>query len=513
MHAEFRAPRRRTRVHEEYVAPLPVSSSPGERSHFRAELINQHVLVRHPDHIQNIYNQGYFGKGVLSRARPDHSISYQWEQYEGLFLPVISRCRYEELLGWARSALSAQGLDEDAVNQTLLSLSRPVEMEDVRQEMRRGEEPGQTRGASSSAKRSGSGVDPKPKRSCRLDRPNHNSDPDSNQNQDHDSDPDPNPSSDQIIDADPDPNSDQELDPGPDPSSDQELCPGPDPSSDQKIYPGSDPSSDQELCPGPDPSSDQKIYPGSDPSSDQELYCGPDPSSDQELYCGPDPSSDQELDPDLNSDSDSDADPLVPGPGFVLVVSDSEVGGGVREVRRTPFSLTEYLQLSLEEAFFLVYSLGCMSVYLKQEPLSIIQLWRRFRSLRPDFVSSFAAYQHCRSRGWVPKVGGGAKYGVDLMLYRKGPPFYHASYSVVIERTDDAFRGSALRPFSWRSLAALSRITSNVSKELMLCYIIYPANLSEAELDSPVCLGRLKVQEVIVNRWVSSKERAEQDDI
>uniref|UniRef100_G3NGH6 tRNA-splicing endonuclease subunit Sen2 n=1 Tax=Gasterosteus aculeatus aculeatus TaxID=481459 RepID=G3NGH6_GASAC len=455
MHAEFRAPRRRTRVHEEYVAPLPVSRSPAERSHFRAELINQHVLVRHPDHIQNIYNQGYFGKGVLSRARPDHSISDQWEEHEGLFLPVISRSRYKELLRWAASALSAQGLDEDAVNQTLLSLSRPVEMEDVRREMSQGP----NGGAFARRKRLGSGVDPKAKRSCRLDRQNHNSDPGSDQDQDPD--PDPDPSSNQDLDPDPDLSSDKNLDPIPDLDSDQDLNPD------------------------------------------------------------PDVSSDQELDPDLNSDSDSDADPLVPGPGFVLVVSDSEMCGGAREVQRTPFSLTEYLQLSLEElsvrlylqAFFLVYCLGCLSVYLKQEPLSIIQLWRRFRSLRPDFVSSFAAYQHCRSRGWVPKVGGGAKYGVDLMLYRKGPPFYHASYSVVIERADDTFKGSTLRPFSWRSLAALSRITSNVSKELMLCYIIYPANLSEAELDSPVCLARLKVQEVIVSRWVSSKERAEQDDM
>ncbi|XP_068450701.1 tRNA-splicing endonuclease subunit Sen2 isoform X2 [Clinocottus analis] len=372
MQAEFRAPRRRARVHEEYVAPLPVSRSPEERCDFRAELINQHVLVCHPDHIQKIYNQGYFGKGVLSRARPDHSISDQWEQHEGLFLPVISQSRYEELLGWARSALSARGLDEDAVNQTLLSLSQPVGMEDVRREEIAGEEPGPDGGARPHTKRPRPGsevepeVEPESKRSCRPGPQNH------------------------------------ELNPDPRPSSDQES----------------------------------------------------------------------DVDPDLNPDSDSDSDsdphpdpdPLVPGPGFVLVVSDSKECGEVREVRRTPFSLTEYLQLSLEEAFFLVYSLGCLSVYLNQEPLSIIQLWREFRSLRPDFVSSFAAYQHCRSRGWVPKGGGGAKYGVDLMLYRKGPPFYHASYSVVIERVDDAFKGSPLRPFSWRSLAALSRITSNVSK-------------------------------------------------
>ncbi|CAI5686453.1 unnamed protein product [Oreochromis niloticus] len=219
---------------------------------------------------------------------------------------------------------------------------------------------------------------------------------------------------------------------------------------------------------------------GSEVETEAKRSCSSDQDSDSSSDCSP--------------DSDPDPAPLVPGPGFLLVVSDSEAGGGVREVRRTPFFLSEYLQLSLEEAFFLVYSLGCLSVYLQQKPLSIVQLWRTFRSLRPDFVSSYAAYHHFRSKGWVPKGGGGTKYGVDLMLYRKGPPFYHASYSVVIERADDAFRASPLRPFSWRSLAALSRITANVSKELMLCYVIYPADLSEAELDSPVCLSRLKVQ-------------------
>ncbi|XP_042259529.1 tRNA-splicing endonuclease subunit Sen2 [Thunnus maccoyii] len=404
MQAEFRAPRRRPRVYEQYEAPLPVSS------HFRADLINQHVLVCDPDHIQKIHNQGFFGKGVLSRARPDHSLSDQWEQHEGLFLPIIPQSRYEELLRWAASALAAQGLDEEAVNQTLLRLSQPVEMEAVRREVGGG---GAVNGHRGEGQAAGAELGPEG---------------------------------------------------------------------------GASPHA-------------KRLRPGSEVEPEAERSCRLDP---------------QDLNPDQDLDPSSDPDGLVPGPGFVLVVSDSEAGGGVggmRQVRRTPFSLTEYLQLSLEEAFFLVYSLGCLSVYLHQEPLSVIQLWRRFRSLRPDFVSLYAAYHHCRSRGWIPKGGGGAKYGVDLMLYRKGPPFYHASYSVVVERVDGAFRGSALRPFSWRSLAALSRITANVSKELMLCYIIYPADLSEAELDSPVCLSRLKVQEVIVSRWVSSRERAEQDDI
>lgn len=73
----------------------------------------------------------------------------------------------------------------------------------------------------------------------------------------------------------------------------------------------------------------------------------------------------------------------------------------------------------------------------------------------------------------------------------------------------------------------------------MLCYIIYPDDLSEDELDSPECLSRLKVQviqftshlfcqfalkteekmfivsqqEIIVSRWVSSRERVEHDEV
>uniref|UniRef100_A0A8C5DK39 tRNA-intron lyase n=1 Tax=Gouania willdenowi TaxID=441366 RepID=A0A8C5DK39_GOUWI len=163
----------------------------------------------------------------------------------------------------------------------------------------------------------------------------------------------------------------------------------------------------------------------------------------------------------------------------------------VYQVSSAPL-MTEYLQLSLEETFFLVYGLGCLSVYQEQEPLSVVQLWRRLCVIGPDFISSYAAYHHLRSRGWVPK-GGGAKYGADFMLYRKGPPFYHARYHTYTQSSFLRLQGN-----KW---------------ELMLCYIIYPNNQSESELESPDCLRRLSVQEVVVNRWVSSKEREEQDQL
>uniref|UniRef100_A0A3B3WFR3 tRNA-splicing endonuclease subunit Sen2 n=1 Tax=Poecilia mexicana TaxID=48701 RepID=A0A3B3WFR3_9TELE len=339
MAAEFRPPRRRTRVYEDYKAPLPLIRNRQDRKHYRGELVHQQVLVCHPDHIQSIHNQGYFGKGVLSRARPEHSISDQWES------------EYEELLRWAEAELSSQRLDEEAANQTLLSLTETVEEEE--EENGAEEEPGG--GACVLMKRLGAESKPED-RNCLL--------------------------------------------------------------------PGLQPW--RSVC--------------------------------------------------------------LPAPGEALIWTSDAFCQDVTSS-----------------------SLSCLLI--GQEPLSVVELWRTFRLLRPDFVSSYAAYHHFRSRGWVPKGGGGAKYGVDLMLYRKGPPFYHASYSVVVERTGESLGGAALRPFSWRSLAALSRITASVSKELMLCYIIYPTDLSEDDLDSPVCLSRLKVQEAIVSRWVSSRERAEQDDI
>ncbi|XP_016431266.1 tRNA-splicing endonuclease subunit Sen2 [Sinocyclocheilus rhinocerous] len=174
--------------------------------------------------------------------------------------------------------------------------------------------------------------------------------------------------------------------------------------------------------------------------------------------------------------------------------------------RINPFSMMEYLQLSYEEAFFLVYALGCLSVYYSGEALSVAQVWTMFRSLQPNFSSSYAAYHYFRSKGWVPKSG--VKYGTDLMLYRKGPPFYHARF--VLNQADVE---NSLRPFSWKSLAALSRTTGNVSKELMLCSVITPSDMTEDMLSSPECLKRFTLQEVMVSRWVSSRERTEQEEI
>ncbi|CAH1762021.1 12092_t:CDS:2 [Entrophospora sp. SA101] len=63
----------------------------------------------------------------------------------------------------------------------------------------------------------------------------------------------------------------------------------------------------------------------------------------------------------------------------------------------------EYLHLTTEEAFFLCFGIESLNVYDKNE---------------------YVAYHYFRSLGWVVRCG--MKFGVDYVLYEKGPPFKHS---------------------------------------------------------------------------------------
>uniref|UniRef100_UPI00358F361F tRNA-splicing endonuclease subunit Sen2 n=1 Tax=Myxine glutinosa TaxID=7769 RepID=UPI00358F361F len=201
---------------------------------------------------------------------------------------------------------------------------------------------------------------------------------------------------------------------------------------------------------------------------------------------------------------------------FVLVPSQDQNSGEGHEAQlfqhREPYLLIETLQLAPEEAFFLSYALGCLVISQKQKVLTQSELWCFFIASCPNFAAVYAAYHHFRSCGWVPKPG--LKYGTDFLLYRKGPAFYHASYSVIVEMVrGGGYCGQARRPFSWRSLSALNRTTASVSKELLFCFVVCPQDLTSEQLKSPECLKKLKVQEVLVNRWVSSRECVEKQEM
>ncbi|CAB1315719.1 unnamed protein product [Coregonus sp. 'balchen'] len=407
--AVFQAPKRRARVYEAYDAPFPVPLAAEEARLqqtliYRAEMVNQHVIVRDPEHIQALYG----------------------------------KASYQEADQTTVSHTNGKGLEEDVVNQMLQRLCQPMEPE-LREE----------NGHDDRREETGSGA------GKLQDMASEQAGTGEQQVQ-------------ALASCSPDDQGEQDSE-----------CPQakrPRRQGDSRFDPLA------ELYPQEPQQIDQAAL--------DTVRCSKHDDWLVDCGCRLEDSVLETL--TLQGDRQAEADR---GYEYVLVMEEEE----------------EEEENSVVKAFFLVYALGCLSVYYNEEPLSVLQLWEMFRSVQPHFETSYMAYHYFRSRGWVPKPG--VKYGTDLMLYRKGPPFYHSSYSVVVEKVHQPCRGGALRPFSWRSLAALSRITGNVSKDLMLCYIIYPSHLTEEHLSSPDCLCRVTVQEIILSRWISSRERTETDDI
>ncbi|KAF9586308.1 tRNA splicing endonuclease subunit sen2, partial [Lunasporangiospora selenospora] len=149
----------------------------------------------------------------------------------------------------------------------------------------------------------------------------------------------------------------------------------------------------------------------------------------------------------------------------------------------------EHLQLSLEEAFFLVFAIDVIAIKdietavdpkkKKSQFMSIQDCWIRFSesviskarqkyiinntqpeprrhlcdpldpSIQPSteispnnpFIVRYVAYHYFRSQGWVVKDG--LKFGSDFMLYKRGMVFGHSRYSVRVV-TDVDERDNAL---------------------------------------------------------------------
>jgi len=159
------------------------------------------------------------------------------------------------------------------------------------------------------------------------------------------------------------------------------------------------------------------------------------------------------------------------------------------------------LRLSLEEAFFLSYGLGCFVVKdTDGDGIGVCELWKQCVALSTEFISKYAVYHYLRSKGWVVKSG--LKFGGDYLVYSKGPPFCHASYvALVIEEYSDRHN------YSWNVLSALNREATAAGKEVLLCYVDCDNALKEEDLDSPNCLPAFTIKEVLFKRWVASEER------
>jgi tRNA-splicing endonuclease subunit Sen2 len=193
----------------------------------------------------------------------------------------------------------------------------------------------------------------------------------------------------------------------------------------------------------------------------------------------------------------------------------------------------EHFQLTLEEAFFLSYSLGALTILdpVTKSPIPNKDLFNLFRkssyfpplthpSLAADdpFMLNYVVYHHFRSLGWV--VRGGVKFAVDFMLYNRGPVFSHAEFAVVILPSysdpywsSDVFlqnyvNGKEKRTWAW--FHCINRVITQVKKTLILVYVDIPKPLdqgAEKEIGIDGVLGRYKVREVVMQRWLSNRQR------
>ncbi|XP_076031291.1 tRNA-splicing endonuclease subunit Sen2-like isoform X2 [Oratosquilla oratoria] len=194
---------------------------------------------------------------------------------------------------------------------------------------------------------------------------------------------------------------------------------------------------------------------------------------------------------------------------ILVVNSDSaqdveELEGHMEE---DPFPITEKLHLTLEEAFFLSYALGCLVVTPegKREGMNIDQMWTTFCNDSDVFPFHYVVYHRYRSEGWIVKPG--VKFGVDWLLYPVGPPFYHAQFALKVQSVwSDDFTTDDMIPFSkidWISTSAFERLCNHVVKAPVLCHVLRPRNMTKERLSSsPKCLEELKIYSVLLSRWI-----------
>lgn len=190
----------------------------------------------------------------------------------------------------------------------------------------------------------------------------------------------------------------------------------------------------------------------------------------------------------------------------------------------------EHLQLSNEEAFFLVYGLGVLRVFDREQNTiipasSLISLLSNHSyfpprdvsaELKPDdpFMISYVVYHHFRSLGWV--VRSGVKFGTDYLLYNRGPVFSHAEFAVIIlpsyghsywsETEERREYAASQQTRSWWWLHCVNRVQAQVKKSLVVCYVEVPPP-TESSNDIGALLGRYRVREFLLRRWIPNRSR------
>lgn len=172
-------------------------------------------------------------------------------------------------------------------------------------------------------------------------------------------------------------------------------------------------------------------------------------------------------------------------------------------------AVSETLQLQGVEVFFLEFAVNAVRTTAARAggvptELGLDGLFRACLQSNLRFVSDYVVYHHFRSLGWC--VRSGIKFGCDMLLYKRGPPFMHAEYAVMV--VSDGWT-------TWEDFMAVARVVSGVKKTLVLVQVDGPSGQAlEQAIAAPMTRALLrelfslyKVTEVVYHRWSPSRTR------
>lgn len=167
----------------------------------------------------------------------------------------------------------------------------------------------------------------------------------------------------------------------------------------------------------------------------------------------------------------------------------------------------EFMQLMPAEAMFLSEALGALDVC--DASGKILRGADLMNSLshadKEQFLHHYVAYHHFRSKGWCVKSG--VKFGTDLLLYKRGPPFSHAEFAVMIVPTyADEEKNKALAP-EWWWVSSIGRVVGGVKKTLVFSYVQIPELSEDEDFDLVKLLKASKVTDIVYRRWLPMRSR------
>ncbi|KAI5955170.1 SEN2 [Candida jiufengensis] len=176
----------------------------------------------------------------------------------------------------------------------------------------------------------------------------------------------------------------------------------------------------------------------------------------------------------------------------------------------------EFVQLQAVEVFFLKFALNRIEV----NELSTRDLFKKCCQLYNNnsqeiksnnkFILQYVIYHYFRSKGWC--VRSGIKFGIDYLLYKRGPPFQHAEYCIsILQDQNDKSQ------LDWFQMSTQARVVGGVKKNYIHCYIespnqeefdkiFYTENIDDGLLFKQL-LSKYKVSELIYRRWNPSRTR------